>query len=133
MALKLITQIRRWIDTQPYESLKITEIKQLPNGIYYDFSKEGFRFCLVLQDFKEGLRVNWIFHRDLTEDERDYWEGRYAFKVSAENSITKSTLQIQDIHNHDEVKVLMSRTIQTLRIFQKDLKWILVMARGDAQ
>jgi hypothetical protein len=131
VALKLITQIRRWLESTPYEDLTITEHKTLSNGIYYDFKKGNFRFCLVMQDLKQGLRINWIFHRDLTPDEKEYWSGRYDFKVNGEDQITKSTLQIQDIHNHDEVKVLMSRNVETLRIFTKDLRWILVMARGD--
>jgi hypothetical protein len=133
VALKLITQIRRWIEKEAPDELQVQEYKELANGFYYDFYRKNYRFCLVLQDLKSGPKVNWIFHKDLTDDEKAYWEGRYEFKVNGQDKITKSHLQIGDIHNHDEVKVLMTRTIPTLRVFRKDLRWILVMAKQEGK
>lgn len=133
MGLKIITQIKRWLEQECPEEIRVEEQKELPNGIYYDFYKDQFRFCLVLQDYKQGPKVNWIFHREFTKDEKLYWEGRYDFKLHNENNITKSTLQIQDIHNKDDVKVLMSRTIPTLRVFKKDLRWIIIMAKQEVK
>jgi hypothetical protein len=130
VAIKLINQIRNWLETeanQKHPGLKINEFKPIPKGYYYDLQLNNFKFRLILQNLKKETKINWLFHRNLLEDEIDYWKGKYYFKLLNEESYMQSKLQIGDVKNEEPIKVFMSRPANTLRIFTKDLKWITVM------
>lgn len=136
MALKLITKIRKWLDEEAaktHPSLQILESKNIDKGYFYDIKTDHIRFCLILQDLKEGPKMNWVFHREFTQDEISYWKGRYTFKLLEEETkefhYTKSRLQIKDVDNEEPIKVIMARKADTMRKFTKDLKWILVMGK----
>jgi hypothetical protein len=139
LVIKLTTKIKNWIEKESKNThplLTIKEQKPLKKGHYYDFETPGFRFCLILQDLKLNTKINWVFYRHFTQDESDYWRGRYEFKLKDEEGkyYTRSTLQIDEVENHEIVKVIMNRQIDTLRIFKKDLRWIILMGKkGDAE
>lgn len=135
MTVKIVTSIRKWLDTEldrEFPNLKIIETKELEDAKYYDLQINQFRFCLVVQDLKSGPKLTWIFHREFTDDETDYWKGRYQFKlIDIEGNFTKSIIKIEDIQNTEPVRVVMTRQVTSLRMFIKELKWVLIMEHSE--
>ena len=135
--IKLITQIKRWIEQeakQTHPELQIQDHKEINNGEYYEFQYQKFNFSLIILDLKDQPKASWFFHKDFDQDEKSYWQGKYEFKLAGLDNYTKSVIQIEDIKNNLPVRTIMSRKIPTMRIFTKDLKWILVMGKkGETQ
>lgn len=129
--IKTISQIRKWIETElpsTHPQILINEKKEIPIGQYYDFKIGDTRFCLIIQDLKDDPKVNWIFHRSLTTDEKAFWSYNYQFKLDEHDlKYAKSTLRIGEILNQEPIKFVMSRQVKSLRIFKKDLRWIIRM------
>lgn len=132
MAALLYRQIRKYIDQDIktiYPHLTINESQEIDGGIFYDFSINNSRFCMILKNLKNITKVIWVFYRRLNDDEKEYWTGKYEFKLdSSDDQYLISRIRIGNI-SKEGIKFIMNRNLETLRIFEKDLKWILIMER----
>lgn len=136
--IKQITKIRKYLEqeaTSRFQGMQIIEYKELEKAFLYNIKQGNFEFIIILQDLKTGPKINFCFHQPFTKEEKAYWSGRYDFRVfndleSRDYNFTRSTLQIKGYEEDKPIRVVMSRTIDTLIKFRRDLKWALVMGKN---
>lgn len=124
--MKLLIRIKKYLEEFKHIDFPI-EFTNTNLGCYYDFSK----FSLLIQDLKEfpnEIKISWIFYRKLDSDEKAYWGLRYTFRLD-DNSFTQSRIRLPEISNNKDVQFVMSRQVSSLRIFEKDLRWVIKMEK----
>lgn len=117
-----------------HDELKLVKKADVKHGVLYDLECRGFRFGCILEDF-QMLKLTFFFYEGLHDYEEIFWRRRYKFKLfsdadSKSYKFTITSLGIRDVLSNFPLKVVMSRYIESLSQFKRDLMHVVMMAKG---
>ena len=131
---KLIDEIKDFVveKNDRWPEMVIEKQGPVEQGWFFIVNNKGFRFGVVLQDYSE-LKITFFFFEGFSDDEFDYWDARYKFKMFTDQgksyNVALSIINIKEEISNFPVKVIMSRFISNPVPFKNDFKWIINMGR----